>query len=61
MSTSKITADKTFSLKDRLFNATTVELLATGLKRADSSFRAAAFKNARRLQGGHKCTAASVA
>lgn len=44
MSTSKITADKTFSLKDRLFNATTVELLATGLKRADSSFRAAAFK-----------------
>ena len=43
-SSGKISADKTFSLKDRLFNATTVGLLAAGLKRADSSFRAAAFE-----------------
>ena len=40
----KISADKTFSLKDRLFNATTVGLLAAGLKRADGSFRKAAFE-----------------
>ncbi len=40
----RVTADKSFSLKDRLFNADTVELLAQGLKRADAKFPAAAYK-----------------
>jgi len=40
----KVSADKTFSLKDRLFNAETVGLLAAGLKQADPSFRGRAFE-----------------
>jgi len=36
MSSRKITAERTFSLKDRLFNPTTVGLLAKGLRQADA-------------------------
>ena len=39
-----VTANKTFSLKDRLFNPITVRLLADGLKRADATFDRRAFE-----------------
>lgn len=38
-----VKADKTFSLKDRLFNAITVETLCVGLQRADPDFPASQF------------------
>jgi len=40
-----VKADKTFSLKDRLFNAATVDLLCAGLVRADPGFPARKFRN----------------
>ena len=41
----RVKADKTFSLKDRLFNATTVDLLCAGLLQADPDFPASKFRN----------------
>ena len=40
----KITAGKSFSLKDRLFNADTVDLLAQGLSRAYPDFKSKAYQ-----------------
>lgn len=42
-SSGRVSADKTFSLKDRLFNAETVSQLAVGLQRAHPGFPVAAF------------------
>ena len=48
----RVIAEKSFSMKDRLFNARTVKLLATGLKRAQPQFRAAAYEKAVLAQFG---------